>query len=160
LGRLLVSLQSAQDLIGVKQVDVNVLLALLWPRHQGHASAHAWFAKAGEHAWATNPLTQLGVLRLLTNPAVTQGAVSAVSALGVLSEATAHAGHEFWPLDRDIPASLKPLAATVRGHQQWTDALLLWQAMERHSVLVTFDAGVKDLAAGEFKSHLWLLKGR
>jgi hypothetical protein len=139
--------------------DVNVLLALLWPRHQSHAAAHAWFAKSGQRAWATNALTQLGVLRLLTNPAVTQGAVSALTALGVLSEATTHAGHEFWPLDREIPASLKPLAAKVREHQQWTDALLLWQAMERDGVLVTFDAGVKDLVPGELSGHLWLLKG-
>jgi hypothetical protein len=139
--------------------DVNLLLALLWPRHQSHAAAHAWFAKSGQQAWATNALTQLGVLRLLTNPAVTQGAVSAPTALAVLSEAISHAGHEFWPLDRDIPASLRPLAAKVRGHQQWTDTLLLWQAMERDGVLVTFDAGVKDLATGELRSHLWLLKG-
>jgi hypothetical protein len=139
--------------------DVNVLLALLWPRHQSHAAAHAWFAKSGQRAWATNALTQLGVLRLLTNPAVTQGAVSAVTALGVLGEATTHAGHEFWPLDREIPASPKPLAAKVRGHQQWTDALLLWQATERDGVLVTFDADVKDLATGDLGGHLLLLKG-
>jgi toxin-antitoxin system PIN domain toxin len=139
--------------------DVNVLLALLWPRHQSHAAAHAWFAKSGQRAWATNVLTQLGVLRLLTNPAVTQGAVSAATALGVLSEATTHAGHEFWTLDQEIPACLKPLAANVRGHQQWTDALLLWQAMERDGILVTFDAGIKALATGDLGGHLLLLKG-
>jgi hypothetical protein len=138
--------------------DVNVLLALLWPRHQSHAAAHAWFAKSGQRAWATNALTQLGVLRLLTNPAVTQGAVSAATALGVLSEATGHPGHEFWPLDRGIPDGLKLFAAKVRRHQQWTDALLLWQAKERDGVLVTFDAGVKDLAAGELSGHLELLE--
>jgi predicted nucleic acid-binding protein len=27
---------------------VNVLLALLWPRHQSHVAAHAWFAKSAE----------------------------------------------------------------------------------------------------------------
>jgi hypothetical protein len=139
--------------------DVNVLLALLWPRHQSHTAAHAWFAKSGQRAWATNALTQLGVLRLLTNPAVTRGAVSAVTALGVLSEATSHPGHEFWPLDRDIPAGLKPLAVKVRGHQQWTDAVLLWQATERDGVLVTFDAGIEELATGELGRHLLLLKG-
>jgi hypothetical protein len=31
--------------------------------------------------------------------------------------------------------------------------------MERDGVLVTFDAGVKELAAGELRGHLWLLKG-
>ncbi len=140
--------------------DVNVLLALVWPRHESHAAAHAWFAKSGQHAWATNALTQLGVLRLLTNPAVTQGAVSAATALGVVSEATSHAGHEFWPLDPETPAGLKLMAARVRGHRQWTDALLLWQAMKRGGVFVTFDSGVKQLATGELRSHLWLLKGR
>lgn len=54
-------------------VDVNVLLALLWPRHEGHLAAHAWFAKSGHRAWATNPLVEVGVLCLLTSPSVTQG---------------------------------------------------------------------------------------
>jgi predicted nucleic acid-binding protein len=95
---------------------------------------------------------------VLTSPAVTQGAVSTATALAVLSEATSHARHEFWPLDHDALAGLKPLAAKVRGHQQWTDAPVLWQAMEHDGVLVTFDAGVKDLATGELRSHLLLLK--
>ncbi len=138
--------------------DVNVLLALLWPRHECHAAAHAWFAKSGQHAWATNAVTQLGVLRLLTNPAVTQGAVSAVTALRLLSEATAHAGHEFWPLERAMPSGLRLLETRISGHQQWTDALLLCQAAERHGVLVTFDSGFKQLAGAELSAHLLLLK--
>ena len=140
--------------------DVNVLLALVWPRHASHDAAHAWFAKSGKQAWATNALTQLGVLRLLTNPAVTQAAVSAETALDVLSEATSHAGHEFWPLNREVAAVLKPMAAKVRGHRQWTDALLLGQAMERRGLIVTFDSGVKQLAAGESSGHVVLLKSR
>jgi len=140
--------------------DVNVLLALLWPRHESHAAAHAWFLKSGHRAWATNPLTQLGVLRLLTNPAVTQGTVSALSALQVLSEMTSHVGHEFWPLDREPAAGLKLLAGRVRGHRQWTDALLLGQSADRDGVLVTFDSGVKELAGADFGDHLLLLKHR
>lgn len=46
------------------------------------------------------------------------------------------------------------------GHQQWTDALLLWQAASRGGVFVTFDSGVKELAAGELRSHVLLLKLR
>ncbi|MGB7591277.1 MAG: TA system VapC family ribonuclease toxin [Terriglobia bacterium] len=140
-------------------LDVNVLLALVWPRHKSHAAAHAWFDKSGQQAWATNVLTQLGVLRLLTNPAVTQGAVTAVTAWDVLREATRHPGHEFWPLDRGTPAGIDLMAARIRGHQQWTDALLLWQAMEQGGVFVTFDSAVKELAAGKLQSHLLLLKG-
>jgi toxin-antitoxin system PIN domain toxin len=138
-------------------LDVNVLLALLWPRHEGHAASHAWFAKLGRRAWATNPLTQLGVLRLLTNPAVTQGGVSAAAAVEVLSEATRHPGHEFWPLDRGMPIGLKAAAGKVRGHQQWTDAILLWHAMDRSGTLVTFDSGLKELAR-ESAGHILVLK--
>lgn len=140
--------------------DVNVLLALLWRRHEAHAAAHEWFVKSGQHAWATNTLTQLGVLRLLTNPAVTQGAVSAVTAMSVLGEATRHAGHEFWPLDRKATAGLEIIAGKISGHQQWTDGLLLLQATERGGVFVTFDSGVKKLAGGEASDHFCLLKSR
>jgi len=35
-----------------------------------------------------------------------------------------------------------------------------WQAMERDGVLGTFDSGLKELAAGELRDHLWLLKSR
>ena len=138
--------------------DVNVLLALVWPRHEGHVAAHAWFSKSGQHAWATNVLTQVGVLRLLTNPAVTQGGVTALTAWEALRQTTSHPGHEFWPLDRATLAGLELMAARVRGHQQWTDALLLWQASEHKGVLVTFDSGLKELAAGNLRSHLLLLK--
>jgi len=108
----------------------------VWPARLGHQCVDA-----------------LGVLRLLTNPALTQGLVSAATALDVLGEATCHAGHEFRPLDRDIPSELKLMAARVRGHRQWTNALLLWQAMERGGVFVTFDSGVKELAAGDYRAH-------
>ena len=141
-------------------VDVNVLLALVWPRHESHTAAHAWFAKSGCRAWATNSMIQLGLLRLLTNPAVTHGAVSASSALEVLTQATSHTGHEFWPLDRDLTGGLKTLAARVIGHRQWTDALLLWHAVCRNGVFVTFDSGVKELAGADFAGHMLILKRR
>ena len=140
--------------------DVNVLFALIWPRHQGHAAAHLWFAGAGQRGWATNALTQLGVLRLLTNPAITQGAVSAGAALDVMTETTGHAGHEFWSLDDPVPNSLRPLAARLQGHQQWTDAVLLRHAVSRKGVLVTFDAGIKAWAERDFSSNILLLKHR
>jgi uncharacterized protein len=139
-------------------LDVNVLLALVWPRHESHQAAHAWFERSGRRAWATSPLTQLGVLRLLTNPAVTQGAVGGAAALEAVAEATRHEGHEFWPLDRDLASSLTGFAGRLRGHQQWTDAVLLRQAAERGGVLATFDSGLKALAGREAVGRVLLLK--
>jgi hypothetical protein len=139
-------------------LDVNVLLALVWPRHESHDAAHAWVAKSGHKAWATSPLTQLGVLRLLTNPAITQGAVNAAAALEAVDEATRHEGHEFWPLDRNMTIGLKELTARLQGHRQWTDAVLLWQAAEHGGVLATFDSGVKALASRDAGGRVLILK--
>ena len=52
-------------------LDVNVLIALVDPKHASSARAHAWFAannqaKAGV---ATCPIVQNGVARILSQPA-------------------------------------------------------------------------------------------
>lgn len=117
----------------------------------------AWFGKAGRRAWASSPLTQLGVLRLLTNPKVTQGAVSAPAALEVLADATRHEGHEFWPLDQEVTAALRSLCGSLTGYRQWADALLLAQAAAHGGFVVTFDSGLKELAAGSRGGRVLLL---
>ena len=139
-------------------LDVNLLLALVWPRHECHAAAQKWFAKSGQRAWATNPLTQLGLLRLLTNSAVTQGSVSAATALAVLQGVTAHDGHDFWPFGEGMSSGLTDIAKRVQGHQQWADAALLWQACEHDGVLVTFDSGTRQLAGREFGARVLVLR--
>jgi toxin-antitoxin system PIN domain toxin len=139
-------------------LDVNVLLALVWPRHEGHHDAHAWFARVGRRAWATNPITQLGVLRLLTNSLIALHTVSPARALDVMAEATRHPGHEFWPMDRQVLDSLKPLASYLRGYHQWTDAALLCHAAEHDAALVTFDSGIAELASPELRNRVVLLR--
>jgi predicted nucleic acid-binding protein len=84
--------------------------------------------------------------------------VSAASALEAVGRATRHEGHEFWPLDREVVAALRPFEDRLRGHRQWTDALLLWQAAEHDGVLATFDAGLKELAGREWGRRVLLLK--
>ena len=140
--------------------DVNVLFALLWPRHEFYPAAQSWFADLGSSAWASNALTQLGVLRLLTNPSLTLGAVSAASALTTLAEVTRQDGHEFWPLQQNVALALQQVSSRLQGHRQWTDALLLTTAVERGGVLVTFDSGVKDLAGEAWQGHVLILKRR
>jgi uncharacterized protein len=46
-------------------LDVNVLIALIDPTHVGHDAAHAWFAATGAASWATCPVTENGVLRIV-----------------------------------------------------------------------------------------------
>lgn len=50
-------------------LDTNVLLALAWPNHQHHGTAQRWFKREAPRGWATCALTQLGFVRLSSNPA-------------------------------------------------------------------------------------------
>ena len=57
-------------------LDLNLLTALLWPRHEHHEVAHTWFDERRVDGWATCPLTQLGFVRLVSNPAFSRDALS------------------------------------------------------------------------------------
>ena len=49
-------------------LDVNVLIALLDPAHINHDAAHHWFSRIESRTWATCPITENGLVRILSNP--------------------------------------------------------------------------------------------
>ncbi len=49
-------------------LDVNVLIALVDPAHVQHEQAHDWFARVGQRAFATCPITENGLLRIVGHP--------------------------------------------------------------------------------------------
>ena len=49
-------------------LDMNVLIALVDPVHVQHDAAHEWFALERRHAWATCPMTENGLLRIVGHP--------------------------------------------------------------------------------------------
>jgi predicted nucleic acid-binding protein len=80
-------------------LDVNVLIALLDPAHVQHEPAHAWFGRVGHSAWATCPLTENGVLRIIGNPKYPNTMVSPASVAPLVVQLRSHAGHTFWSDD-------------------------------------------------------------
>ncbi len=138
-------------------LDVNVLLALLWPRHALHVAAWRWFHETGRRSWATNPLIQVGVLRLLLLPSITLGEVGPTRALEALRDMIDDPNHELWPLDRNLPEVFQSSLGGLTGHKQWNDLLLLNQAAARGGVLVTFDSGITALAKGDLKGRVRVL---
>lgn len=48
--------------------DVNALVALFDPHHVHHTAIHGWFAENREEGWATCPLTENGLIRIVSNP--------------------------------------------------------------------------------------------
>lgn len=127
-------------------LDLNLLAALFWPSHEYHAVAHDWFNQKHVDRWATCPLTQLGFVRLVSNPAFSRDALSVRDALTLLLKNLEHPDHVFWSANRDA-ASLTPMVPSLRDHQQVTDAYLLALAHQHGGLVATFDRGLGDLAA-------------
>ena len=141
-------------------LDINILTALLWPTHEHHDVAHRWFGGRGDAHWATCSLTQLGFVRIVSNPAFSRDALSAMEALALLGENLAHPAHEFWTDSLQVPPAVKGIEARLQGYKQLTDAYLLALAHRRKGVLATFDRGLRTLAGDEFSASVEIVPTR
>jgi toxin-antitoxin system PIN domain toxin len=128
---------------GIRLLDVNVLVPLLWPPHTRHERAQDWFTPARLEGWATCPLTELGCIRLLATPSVSQTALDVRSAARLLADSLTDAYHEFWP--DDVALTGGQFAASlphIQGPRQLTDRYLLALAAAHGGTLATFDRAV------------------
>lgn len=126
----------------MKLPDVNVWLAAVWVRHEHHDAAKRWL-DAEEDDVALVRLTEMALLRLVTNPAVTgPDALTRRAAWEVvenlLADPRIHLVHE--------PDGLEPLwlAFSKRddsSHLLWTDDYLAAFAQAAGAEFVTFDRG-------------------
>jgi predicted MPP superfamily phosphohydrolase len=90
-------------------LDVNVLMAMLWPRHSFFRHASGWFAKNHGNGWASCPLSQAGFVRLYTQRAVIGMDISAQEAMDVLKKNCAPSLHHvFWPQEFSVLLSHTP----------------------------------------------------
>jgi uncharacterized protein len=119
-------------------LDANVLIALVVDDHVHHASAEAWFSGRTD-GFATCPVTQGSLMRLLVRAGQTAAAASSVLR-GVADDPR----HEFWPDDVAYPDV--PTAGIV-GHRQVTDAYLAQLARRRAARLATFDQALATFHA-------------
>jgi toxin-antitoxin system PIN domain toxin len=123
----------------VALLDVNVLIALFDSVHTHHDLAHDWFADNQASGWATCPLTENGLLRVLGNPARRD----VYTPIGRLAEHLRHfctsGHHEFWPDAISLRDERLFVLTHARGHRQVTDIFLLGLAVKRAARLVTFD---------------------
>lgn len=111
-----------------------MLVALVSPSHVHHAAAERWFT-ANEQPFATCPITQGTLLRILMN----LGRLDAGAAATVLDQLAAHPRHRFWP---DAIGYGSISWRGVLGHRQVTDAYLAALARHFKGKLATFDRGL------------------
>src|SRR6516225_12215613 len=107
-------------------LDINVLLALAWPNHQFHTSATRRL-RTGQR-WATCALTQLGFIRLSSNPAAIHGAVRPAQAAELPSELVRDRFHTY--LSMPPPAENLEVFRSLLGYRQVPDAYLVATAHE------------------------------
>jgi len=133
--------------MSVYLLDVNVLLALSWPKHTAHAIAQRWFARNAARGWATCPVVEAGFVRILSNPAFSAYAVTPKEALEALEITTQHPAHRFWPDDLRVAEALAGLKNRLYGHQQVTDAYLLGLAIHHKGKLATLEQRLAEMLA-------------
>ena len=87
-------------------LDVNVLIALVWPSHLHHEQAQRWFARRRAAGFRTCPLTQTAFVRISSNPNFTPNAVGPREALALLDRITSMPEHAFWPDDLPLRTAI------------------------------------------------------
>jgi uncharacterized protein len=120
-------------------LDVNVLIALVDPAHLHHDIAHQWFGRVGRKSYATCPLTENGLLRLVGHPKYPNSPGPPSVLVGALKAMRAQAGHAFWPDSISLCDSKFANASLLTNHARVTDSYLLALACANKGQLATLD---------------------
>jgi len=120
-------------------LDVNVLIALMDPAHIRHDDAHEWFLDVGGKSWATCPLTQNAVIRILGDARYPNSPGAPAKIVPMLAEFVSLPGHVFWPDDITMMDPQKLDAARLLNSRQVTDSYLLALAQAHGGQLATLD---------------------
>lgn len=127
-------------------LDVNVLIALIDPKHAAHADVHQWFETQGHVGWATCPLTENGLVRIISNPKYTNYLGSTAEALALLGNLYRLGNHVFWEDSISLldAALVDPWKVTTL--YQVTDTYLLALAVANRGYLATLDRRLSPIA--------------
>ena len=138
-------------------LDINVVIALVDSDHDFHHRAHEWWRENYHDGWASCPLTENGIVRIMSNPAYNQQRSLAPTTVAELLRTFAgRTNHEFWPDSVSFLDSAVIDTEKVFGPRQITDLYLLALAASREGRLVTFDDSIHReavRAAGQETLH-------
>ena len=127
----------------IRLADANVWLAVAFSDHVHHTQAKAWFEAQSDGTCGFCRVTQMALLRHLTN--------TKIMGQFVQSQQDAWANYDKLANDPRVvflaePATLESAfrnftRVTSPSHSRWTDAYLAAFALESRAQLVTFDQG-------------------
>ena len=120
-------------------LDVNVLIALIDAEHVQHPDAHDWFSRTGHRSFATCPITENGLLRIVGHARYPASPGTPAAVAPSLATLRASPGHVFWSDDISLLDEQWVDASRLLHHSQMTDTYLLALAAARGGQLATMD---------------------
>jgi uncharacterized protein len=138
-------------------LDVNVLIALVDTAHVQHDDAHEWFGKTGRKAFATCPLTENGLLRIVGHPRYPNSPGSPGAVMPSLTAMRALPGHRFWADTISLCDAQLVDGSRLTGHAQVTDTYLLALARSHGGRLASMDRKLVTGAVIDGKNALELI---
>lgn len=133
--------------------DVNVWIALSVIEHAHHRQALRWFESTDGHTLAFCRVTQMGFLRLLTNPHVMKNdALTPRAAWQCLDEVYRAIGPILAPEPELLETAWRGTTSSPKaGPNLWMDAYLAAFAQLAGFTFVTFDRGAARHASAAVK---------
>lgn len=128
----------------VSLLDVNVLVALLDSAHQHHAITTRWFLREQIEGWATCPITENGLIRVISGssyPNLKVTVAQAADSIRLLRQRFAQS-HTFWPNDVTLVDRAIFNLDVLSGARQTTDIYLAGLAHAKAGKLATLDQNI------------------
>jgi len=123
--------------------DVNLLVALADEDHAFNERAHAWLQRHSSGGWASCALTELGFVRVLSNPNYSDRVRLSVNEVArMLRKFVERTDHEFWHAEVSLADGSVFDTRRIHGPRQLADVYLLALAVHHGGRLVTLDQGI------------------
>lgn len=135
-----------------------MLIALIDPTLVGHDAAHEWFHEMGAASWATCPLTENGVVRIVVtrNTRIQRAPLRQPHHL---SQVCALPDYVFWTDDLSLLGSDLVNAGQIMTPGQVTDSYLLALAVANKGQLATLDRRLSTKAVRHGAAPLHIIGG-
>jgi uncharacterized protein len=130
---------------GIKLIDANLWLALAFSDHEHHLKGKSWFDEQRDGACAFCRVTQLALLRHLTNSRIMgKFVLTQEQAWRAFDEFMADPRCLFLDEPQSVESYFRSLTqASTSSLERWTDSYLARFALANGLQLVTFDRGFR-----------------
>ncbi len=138
-------------------LDVSTTIALIDRMHVGHEPANRWFAEKSSGGWATCPIVENGVVRIMSQPSYPNVQESPAIVAAVLRQLCRLPAHEFWPDNLSLVTSDLIDLHLLTSAPRVTDTYLLALAASRNGKLATLDRRLQTAPVRNGAAHLELI---